>query len=178
MSSILRPNPSIILMSLFGGSIAPALLEGPSAAAGPDPDEPWLTAETFWNTRTGAPGFGTTASLGFQIDGSLTYTDGTSTPIDKSGEWYSTEPVADIGDDYDVRCASITSGPAWFAEGAAVGTWIDISNGGVGKTWQVNRQYSVDGNGTTETVGVFEIRATGTGPVLATASFTGQAILT
>ena len=172
VSTSRSPATGVIVTSSGAGSSAPVI----TVAAGAD--TPSLSVRTFWNARAADPGFGTTATLLFAIDGLLKYTNGSSSLVNVAGEWWSAGSTTgpDIGDSYDVRCASISSGPAWFAQAAAVGTWITMSS--TAKSWTVNRQTDVDGSGTTETVGVFEIRAVGAGPVLASASFTGQAILT
>jgi len=163
-------SPTTVSIAISGGNSGDMTVT--IAAGGPAPS---LSSVTFWNTRAADPGFGTTATLQFRSNGTLYYTNGSGSPIEKVGSWWSGGLSVGIGASYDVRCASISSGPAWQAQAAAVGSWITMDNN---RDWTVNRQTDVSGSGTTETVGVFEIQANSGAPVLASASFTGQAILT
>lgn len=89
-----------------------------------------------------------------------------------AGEWFSKEPQVAIGDNYDIRCATISGGP-WSTQAATVGTYIKIDDE---RRWSV-RVLAMDSPITLSCTGIpFEIRLTGGGSVLAAANHSGEAI--
>lgn len=68
------------------------------------------------------------------------------------GEWTIAEPLAGIGNNYEIRQASLTSG-TWTNEAAAVGVWVPIT---VGRGWNLQ-----GGTGGDTTIGQFEIGIVG-----------------
>lgn len=84
-----------------------------------------------------------------------------------TGEWWSALPETNIGASYDVRCSSITSG-TWSVQAATVGTWVQINSE---RIWR-NTVASMASPSTKTTTAVFEIRLTGSGSALDSASYT------
>ncbi len=112
--------------------------------------------------------------------------DGGSDEIDKdgitiprvAGEWWSDEPEALIGDDYDVREASHVGGTGpWDFAAAAVGDWVNI---GTGRNWWVQRTFGKgqEGPGTDNAKGNFEIRDSETQTIQATFTLDASATIT
>lgn len=83
-----------------------------------------------------------------------------------SGEWWSEEPETGIGNDYDIRCASMNGGTLWDIQAAAVGTWINI---GAGRNWAMLRTFGKgqEGVGSDHASGNMEIRDVATETVQA-----------
>lgn len=122
------------------------------------------------------PGFSALASLSFRSNGQIFGNCDAAPDQFQAGTWWPLEPDVGIGSQYAIRCQSITSGPAWFSEPVAVGTWIDI---GSARVWQQRRSSSIDGPGMTKTVGFFQIRkGASPAPVLASGSYSAEAIVT
>jgi len=103
----------------------------------------------------------------FNRDGSIdvgTGTGGSPTWVQThAGEWWSNEPnQIDIGDDFEVRCQSVTTGDpdtTWSVQAAAVGTYIVIS---ASREWGCTAQGGKIGPNTKAiTVSSFQIRRTG-----------------
>ena len=103
----------------------------------------------------------------FQIDGGSDLVD-----LDQiararvAGEYHTDEPDSNIGPNYDIRQASLTSG-IWDFESLTVGTWGNLS---AGKGWWVVRTWGkgMENEGSDNAVGVFEIRDAATESILAT----------
>lgn len=85
-------------------------------------------------------------------------------------EWWSDEPEASIGDDYDVRCASINSG-VWDFQAASVGTWIQIS---IARDWRVT-VLTMDAPDQQVCNANFEISLTGGASAIDSAIYEGDA---
>lgn len=81
-----------------------------------------------------------------------------------ANEWWS-KIDATIGNSHDVRCSQILSGPAFTAEAAAIGTYIQMSTT---RAWVLTQT----GRGNKSIVGVFQIVATGDTVVLAEGELT------
>ena len=118
----------------------------------------------------------------FNRDGSIDEITGTGvtffyTQI-HTGEWWSAEPRTDIGDFFEVRCASVTTGDPdliWFREAAAIGTYIGMT---AGREWFCQALGGKIGANTDEiTVSSFEIRVNG-GAVQDTFNVSATAIRT
>ncbi len=104
-------------------------------------------------------GGGSCTGVSFIDSGELEQAKVTTTTwsaLEHNGEWWTLEPVASVGDDYEVRCESIDSGSTFNQEPAAVGTYTDMV---ATNTIQWNQCRGVKaGVGTTETVATFQIR--------------------
>lgn len=121
-----------------------------------------VTNITESNTQAGTPA--AVCGVRFNRDGSIDVVKGrvaaeTFTAI-HAGEWWNNEPDSDIGDRYQVRCASVTTGDPntlWSpgAEAAPVGTYITMSSG---RIWQVNAPGAKNPGFKAITVSSFEIR--------------------
>jgi len=109
----------------------------------------------------------TICSIRFNRDGSIDVGKGSGSASYSqihAGEWWSNEPNQfDIGDFYEIRCQSVTTGSpdlVWnFAEAAAVGTYIGMT---ASREWGVNAQGGKIGPNTKSiTVSSFQIRVNG-----------------
>lgn len=110
--------------------------------------------------------------IAFELDGTFgeagyagpTKCSGTLTLYPNS--WWRGSPLANIGSNFEVRCASISVG-AWDAEPAAVGTWIAIS---AKRCWNISRTGGKGGEdpGTDNLTSIFEIRDIATSTIRAT----------
>ena len=87
-----------------------------------------------------------------------------------SGEWWSDEPDTGIGSSYDVRQASLTSG-SWSLQAATVTTWIAMSTN---RVWRCTVT-AMASPALNQAQGVFEIRTTGSGSALDSATYSGSA---
>jgi len=98
------------------------------------------------------------SGIEFVDDGSINQQSPTSAVYDQThaGEWWTAEPEASVGADYEVRCQSIDSGSAFLNSGAAVGVWTDFVVTDSGQ-WSQQRNIK-SGVGVTETVATFQIR--------------------
>jgi len=124
-----------------------------------------VTNIVFSNTDTGVP---VSSGVRFNRDGSLDERIGTNASpayntSTHAGEWWSAEPdQTDIGDSFEVRCASVTTGSPdllWTSQAAAIGTFIVMS---ASREWQVSAQGGKIGPNTKSiTVSSFEIRPVG-----------------
>ncbi len=123
-----------------------------------------VTNITLSHTNAGTP---TAQSVRFNRDGSID--DGTGSNSSTmsyaqthAGEWWSAEPNATIGDNFEVRCASVTTGSPdllWIQEAAAIGTYIGLT---AGREWLLNAQGGKIGPNTKSiTVSSFQIRLNG-----------------
>lgn len=111
------------------------------------------------------PGPGTAiASVTFQSNG-ITNAQATPTEVVKThpipGQWWSSEPDAGVGNNFDVRCAAINSG-SFSTAAAAVGTWITMNSD---RGWFNSRSSASPGSSSVNAD--FEIRPAGGGSVLA-----------
>ncbi len=99
----------------------------------------------------------------FNADGSIEVGKGTGfSPVYTSihpREWWTKEPATGIGNNYQVRCASVTTGSPdllWSDQAAAIGTYITMS---AGRVWTVRAQGGKIGPNTKSiTVSSFQIR--------------------
>lgn len=114
---------------------------------------------------------GVTVSITFMTDGRLRVTEAGSNR-DIPEQWYVGWASTDIGDSYDVRCASISydsNGQGFTAEADDVGDFIQITDN---RAWTVTaaafNSHIIDA--------VFEIRENGETEVLATATLSFRAI--
>ena len=92
------------------------------------------------------------------------------TTIFTSGEWWSDEPDTGIGSSYDVRQASLTSG-SWSFQAATVTTWIAMSSE---RVWRCTVA-AMASPALNQAQGVFEVRLTGSGSALDSATYSGSA---
>jgi len=75
-----------------------------------------------------------------------------------AGEWWTNETDADIGDQYQVRCQSVTTGSpdtVWSQQAAAVGTYVTLSSA---REWHVHAIVQKNPNTKSITVSSFQIR--------------------
>lgn len=125
----------------------------------------------YASSHTDPPGT-TRSGIAFQLDGSIDdigpgLSDRTQVQL---GEWWSGEPSAGIGNNYDIRCASLVSG-TWTFQAESVGTYIQISQE---RRWRVD-VLAMDNPDNKQCTGLFEIRPTGGGAVLDSANHSGDA---
>jgi len=117
----------------------------------------------------------TYAGIRFNTDGSIDargWAGGTYIQ-QNVGEWFTGEPEADYGDDFEVRCEEILSG-AWVTSAAPEGTWVPLTSN---RLWSVGAlamaapyyQY---------TPANFEIRRIGTTGPVASATMSCEAEIT
>lgn len=118
------------------------------------------------------PGGLCTSGVAFQTDGGLDELgpDIATIVATVAGEYFSDEPSANIGANYDVRCASISVG-SWVTEAAAVGTWVNMS---AQRIWFV-RVTAMGAPDVDTCTAVFEIRSAGGGATLATFTVNAEA---
>jgi len=113
-----------------------------------------------------APGSTIYSGVYFRSDGSIDDIGGGAATYNQkyTGSWHADEPGA-TGADYDIRCASLTSG-TFTNSAASVGTWVSL---GTDRRWRnsISSKFSPD---TKSTTAEFEIRDATTLVVLA--SFT------
>jgi hypothetical protein len=135
-----------------------------------------LSGGTVFHSHPDDDGVNASCTLAFFRDGRCMGGHSVSPSIVNAGEWWADEPDAsNPGDNYDVRCASISEG-TFQSEAAAVGTWTTMTEA---RNWNVVRAWSSNPPGTTQVIATWEIRATGDGDnVIASAEYTLQAILT
>jgi hypothetical protein len=86
-----------------------------------------------------------------------------------SGEYYSLEPETDVGNFYEVRCASMTAG-TWNTQAASVGTWVDLT---AARIWFEN--VAAMGGSSASAGGSFEVGLVGTSTAVVTATLTALA---
>jgi len=110
-----------------------------------------------------------TVSWRFLLNGTLQRGQGGVNDLPSGQEWWSAGSTVNIGLSYDVRCSAILSGPTFTAEGAAVGTYVQMS---ATRTWTLTQTVPPGDS----IVARFQIVATGGSVVLADArlTFTAQ----
>ena len=123
--------------------------------------QPFLSDRTLFDADQSSA----TVSFKFFLDGTLKTSKGGAADVTPSAqEWWAAGITAGIGNSYDIRCKSINSGPAFTAEAAVVGTYIQIS---ATRTWTLTKTSNAN------IVATFQIVATGTTtPILAEADLT------
>jgi hypothetical protein len=111
------------------------------------------------------------AGVAFQQDGSLDEVGVALTTLtDVPGEWWSAQPDGTVGNGYDVRTNGVTGG-VWSSPPAADTIWIQIS---AERKWRVTVA-AKSAPSTTNVSSTFEIRTTGGGSVLDSASISADA---
>lgn len=96
------------------------------------------------------------AGFVFKTDGRiLVNSGGTELATFPDSMWWSNAPEADIGDDYEVRCVSVSSG-SWSSSAASVGSWVALTSD---RAWTISRTDGA-GIGTNSVTAIFEVRPT------------------
>jgi len=149
-------------MSLSGFSVK-RVLYSPSGTS------PALSGGFSEHNNTGGVCF---AGVTFNVDGEC-YDMGPALAdrtIFVAGEWWPDEPDTGIGSSYDIRQASLFTG-TWTQQAATVGTWVQIS---VERIWRCNVT-AMSAPNVSSASGSFEVRDTGSGSAIDTATYTAEA---
>lgn len=113
-----------------------------------------------------------TSGFRFQTDGGLDEIGPILTTITaiNVGEWWDAEPQTLVGENWRVRCASLTSG-SWNFQAAAVGDWVRLS---AARDWRV-LVTEMNAPDTASCTAVFEIAPYPSGAAVATFTLTAEA---
>ena len=115
------------------------------------------------------------AGIAFATDGSHNGTRLNASNPDYPGEWWSEEPVTDIGDNYAARHLSSGKIGTFSAEVAAADVWHTLTSAG---NWSRTRQSGVEGTGTSVAQATFEVGPEPSGPAADTSVITLSAEIT
>ena len=109
-----------------------------------------------------------TVSWKFNLNGTLEKDEGGDATV-FTFEWWSAGSTVNKGLSYDVRCKEVLSGPSFTAEGANIGTYVQIS---AQRVWTLAQTVPPGDS----IVATFQLVATGDTAVLAEADLTFTAI--
>ena len=102
----------------------------------------------------------------FDTDGTMVEIDSETGNVDETGEWWSDEPQASIGDGYEVQALSSGKTGTWSTSAAADDTWITIT---ANRQWDVQESGAFSAKSCTAT---FEIGLDGVESALDSAAIT------
>ena len=148
-----------------------ALLEAMFAMLAGSARDRSLEIEYVAHTFAGVQGFDpkspvdAVGSVTFRSDGNIAETTaaGSPSPAVGAGEWHRDEPVANLGDDWDIR-ANVTSGSNPPDDSPGINIWLRLD---VNRTWG-NTRTGVESIGVDTSTLTFDFRLNGTSEILKT----------